>query len=360
MLEFKKLLITSCSVISFAFSLSVCARAAQIESLSVVDNTLYATTDAKDARLYIADCNEGLLSDVIFSDTDENGNVTVKVKNADSCRLFLWDRESLAPVSVSYNLSEGIAYASGSSLPVPSYDFNTYSFDQEDFVMVVSKITEHEIVGFKNGIETAYPLASSVTVCNLSDNLSSVTPGSVVLIATNPLGECGKIELLATLGMPVSSENFENTFGFYSPCDNSTKYQNIVTEMFSRSGSKIVFWHFDENGDKYIPTHVNSSGNTVKTSYPFASDAICYRVGIAMDKDTPIVSLTSGSASLSGVSSMFESTASYHNYIYLRYNTETAKIDQCVLYCIPKNFNPGAGGDGWTDIFSLTPKIIIE
>ncbi len=358
-LKLKKLVITSLAVLALVLSFSAVASAAELDELSVVDNTLYASVSEGNIAVFVAEYDEALLSDVFFAYSDEDGYIELSIGNAEEYKILLWDRNTLAPVSCTYKLVEGRAYAEGSTEPVPEYTITGYSFDQEDYVMIVSAITDNEITGYKAGEATTYSLGEHVTVVGLSDKLDDVVPGSVVLIGTDASGNCAAIELLASMGMPVDPANFENNFGFYSPSDGSEKYQNFVTEMYSKSGNNLVFYHFNEDG-KFIPTYVNAAGKTVKQSYPFVSGAMCYRVGIAMDGETPIVTISSSKASATGEASLFKDTSEYHNYVYLRYDTETQKLTQCVLYCVPKDFNPGAGGDGWTQIFGLGPVVIIE
>ncbi len=360
MLKIKKLLVASLAVTASVFSASICALGAQIDSLSVVDNTIYATATAENSRLYVAEYSEGLLSDAFFADVDEFGNIEIEIGEASDYTLFLWDKESLAPISATYMLKDGVAYMNGSAQPIPQYEFSDYSFNQEDDVMIVSAISETEIKGFKAGVETTYALTDEVAVVGLSDKFEDVVPGSVVLIGTNKLGDCAAIELLASMGIPVDPDNFESDYGIYNPSDGSTRYKNILTEMFSKSGSKVTTYNLPD---------------TTKTTYYFESNNVqCYRVGIAMDGETPIITYTSSAVSSSD---LFENTSQYHHYLYLRFDAEqtktvTVKVDgentkqdvnvvtQCVFYCVPKDFNPGKGDGEYSDIFSLGPIVIIE
>lgn len=360
MLKIKKLLIASMATATFVFSASICASAAQIDSLSVVDNTIYASVSAESARLYVAEYDEALLSDAFFADISEDGNVELTIGEASDYKLFLWDKDSLAPVSVPYNLVEGRAYLEGSTTPVPEYEFSDYAFDLEDDVMIVSSVSEAEIKGFKAGVETSYALTGNVTVLGLSDAFSDVVPGSVVLIGTNKAGNCSAIELLASMGIPVDPANFTDDFGFYKASDGSEKYQNFVNEMYSKSGPKMSIFSLDEGGNRLE----DEDGKVLTTQYQFASSGIlCYRVGIAMDGDTPIISISSSKVSATQYTtppSVFEGTHTHHNYVYLRYNTEKERITQCVVYCVPKDFNPGKGDGDYSDIFSVEPIVIIE
>ncbi len=344
--QIKKLLITSFAVVASVFSVSICAQAAQIEALSVVDNTIYAKVNAENARLYAAEYNGGLLSDAFFGDIDSDGNIELPIGTASDCALFLWDKESLAPISVTYELRDGMAYPKGEETPVPEYEFSSYSFNQDDAVMIVSSISDTEITGFKAGVETTYSFTDEVTVLGLGASIDEVVPGSVVLIGTNALGKCAAIELLATVGIPVDLDVFKANYGVYSPSDGSDRYLNVVDVMFGK-GSNVVTLR-EKYGAKYCFESVNT---------------ICYRVGIAMDGDTPVITYKSDKVY---PTTLFENTASYNNLLYLRVDKEKSNanydglVTQCVIYCIPKNFNPGAGDGEYSDIFSAKPVVIIE
>ncbi|MBR5535503.1 MAG: hypothetical protein IKU60_02510 [Clostridia bacterium] len=342
MLKFKKLIVASLAVAASMFSASICAGAAQIDCLSIVDNTLYASVTAENGRLYVAERNEGLLSDAFFADIGDDGIIELPVGKASEYTLYLWDKDSLAPISATYNVVDGVAYMDGSTTAVPEYDFADYTFNQDDDVMIVSAISEDAITGFKAGVETTYPLTDTVTILGLSDSVEDVVPGSVVLIGTNKKGDCAAIELLASIGIPVDEEVFKADYGTHNPSDGSTGYVNMLNMLFSKSSIKLKFIN-DDN------------------SYSFESgDVQCYRVGIAMEGDTPIITYTASSASAPKTATVFKSTAEFSHYVYARVNTETSKITQCVFYCVPKDFNPGAGDDEYTDIFSLKPIVIIE
>lgn len=335
------------------FSASICASAAQIESLSFLDKTIYAQADVENARLFAVERNEGVLVDAFFADI-ENGAVELPVGEASEYALYLWDKESLAPVCATYKLVNGKAYMDGSSEPVPEYEFASYSFDQDDDVMIVSSISETEIKGFKAGVETTYTLTDEVAVLGLSDKLADVVPGSVVLIGTNKVGNCAAIELLASLGLPVNEELFKSNYGVYSPSDGSTQYENVVSIVFAKSGSKIT---------------AGTSSNK-KTYLAQSSSLKCYRVGIAMNGDTPIVSVSEKLISGIDDASPIKSTSEFSNYIFLRVDTEQSKtlsgttyqglVTQCIVYSVPKNFDPGKGDGEYSDIFGVEPTVIID
>ena len=209
-----------------------------------------------------------------------------------------------------------------------------YTFNQEDNVMVVSTIGDDYIEGYKAGVLTRYNFASSVEVVGLSNSIADVVPGSVVLVGTTTAGECGGIELLASLGLPINGELFESKFGVYAASDGSTMYTNVVTEMYSKSSTKITCLNADET----------------KTVYSFLTKCMCYRVGIATEGDTTTVTVTGAKVTTSP--SIFGKTSDYHNYMYLRYNTETSKVVECVYYCVPKDLD-FSGDDEYSGIFSI-------
>ena len=219
-----------------------------------------------------------------------------------------------------------------------------YTFNQEDNVTIVSSVTGEYIKGFKAGEEVEYTLSETVTLMGLAQSMEDVVPGSVILTGVNADGDVAAIELVASLGLPIDPDGFEEDFGVHDAADGSTKYKNVVTEMFSKSGSKITTQNLPD---------------TTKTTYKFEStSAMCYRVGIAMDGDTPVI--TAKGNKISTYPSIFESTAEYHNYLYLRYNSETGKVKECVFYCVPKNLDFSGDGE-YSDIFSLDDyRIIIE
>lgn len=359
MLKFKKLLVASSAIAALVFSASICASAdAQIDSLSRVDNTIYAKVSAENARLYAVARDEGLLSDVFFKDIGDDGNVELPVGEASEYALYLWDKESLAPISAPYKLVDNKAYAEGNDVPVPEYEFsmdeNAYTFNQEDDVMIVSAIDENQIKGFKAGVEVTYSLVDEVVVVGLSDKIEDVVPGSVVLIGTNKQGDCAAVELLASLGLPINEELFKSGYGVYTPSDGSTRYENVVNIVYSKSGGKIT---------------VGTSNN--KKTYLAQSNSLkCYRVGLAMDGDTPVISCSERLISGTGENAPIKSTSEYSNYIFLRIDTEQSKtsgsvtyeglITQCVVYSVPKNFDPGKGDGEYSDIFNLEPIVIIE
>lgn len=217
-----------------------------------------------------------------------------------------------------------------------------YTFNQEDNVTIVSEVGKGYIKGIKAGEEVRYTLAETITVMGLAQTMDEVVPGSVILTGVNGEGDVSAIELLASLGLPVNPEGFEEDFGVYDAADGSTKYKNVVTEMYSKSGSKIV--------GQNLP-------DTTKTTYIFeSSSSMCYRVGIAMSGDTPVITATGNK--ISKYPSIFESTAEYHNYLYLRYSSETGKVKECVYYCVPKDLDFTGGGE-YSDIFSLDDYVVI-
>ncbi|MBQ8541190.1 MAG: hypothetical protein IJ435_06920 [Clostridia bacterium] len=217
-----------------------------------------------------------------------------------------------------------------------------YTFDQEDNVTIVKSIENGYITGIKAGEEVTYSLADAVTVMGLAESMEDIVPGCVIMVGYNKNEDVAAIELLASLGLPINPESFEADFGVYDASDGSTKYKNVVTEMYSKSGSKITAQNLPD---------------TTKTAYRFeSSSSMCYRVGIAMSGDTPVITATG--SKITTYPSIFENTSKYHNYLYFRYNSETERVKECVFYCVPKDLDFSGDGE-YSDIFSLDDYVVI-
>ena len=217
-----------------------------------------------------------------------------------------------------------------------------YTFDQEDNVTIVSSVTGEYITGIKAGEEVTYSLADTITVMGLAESMEDIVPGCVIMVGYNKDDEVAAVELLASLGLPINPEGFEEDFGVYDASDGSTKYKNVVTEMYSKSGNKLTCQNLPD---------------TTKTVYNFASSSsMCYRVGIAMSGETPVITATG--SKISTYPSIFENTSKYHNYLYFRYNSETGKVKECVFYCVPKDLDFSGDGE-YSDIFSLDDYVVI-
>lgn len=316
--KFNKLISALLVALGLFSSASICAAAAQIDALSVIDNKVYASISGGDATLFAAEYDGGLLSDAFFAKSSE-GYVELPVGNGNEYKLFLWDRESLAPVSCSYNLIDGKAYAHNSSKALPEL----FSFNEEDSVTVVASISETELTGFKAGEEISIPLANNVHVFGLSDNIADVTPGSVVFIGESTDGKCAAIQLLATIGTPVNGETFKSHFGVYDDLFGTGKYSNVVGEMFGKMGTTMQ-------------VKIDSEG-TKETCQFTSTKTMCYKVNISVSEDGVSVSCDGGKVNASP--SIFGDTSKEHNYLYLRRNNETGKITQCVYYIVSKNLD---------------------
>lgn len=311
------------------------------------DGTMTARTEGNGA--YTGDLffnvestlNENGGTDVVITplgDADGFGNV-ISIASWWQEYIRINNNNSVATKYISNVKMENGALSFTFTLP----DTVEYTFNQEDNVTIVSEITATEIKGFKGGNPVTYTLAETVTILGLAEYLSDVVPGSVILTAENKNGDVAAVELLASLGMPINPEAFEADFGVHDAADGSSKYKNIVTEMYSKTGTKLTC---------HMP-------DTTKTAYTFESNSsMCYRVGIAMDGDTPVV--TAAGSKISAYPSIFENTSKYHNYLYFRYNAETGKVKECVFYCVPKDLDFSGDGE-YSDIFSLdTYRVIIE
>ncbi len=222
-------------------------------------------------------------------------------------------------------------------------DANDYTFNQEDNVTIITEVTDTYIKGIKAGEAVAYSIGDNICLAGRANGMEDVVPGSVALIAEKD-GVCKAVELLASLGMPINPENFEDDFGVYDASDGSSKYKNVVSEMYSKSGTKIV---------------CTNKLDGKKTAYVFEStNSMCYRVGIAMDGDKPVITATG--SKISTYPTIFENTSDYHNYLYLRYDSESEKVVECVFYCVPKDIDFSGDGE-YSDIFGLDDyRVIIE
>ncbi len=312
----------------------------------------YTTDGTMSARVTGNGAYTGDLFFNVTSSVNEDGSTAVTVTPLgesdgffNSVTIASWWKDY---VRINNNNSVAVNYISDEKIEngVLSFKFDVvdYTFNQDDNVTVVSEVGDGYIKGFKAGSEVTYNLADKVKVLGLSTSMDDIVPGCVILEGYNAEGKVRAIELLASLGLPVNPDEFEADFGVYDASDGSTKYKNVVTEMYSKSGSKLTCQNLPD---------------TTKTVYAFESgSAMCYRVGIAMDGDTAVVTATG--SKISTYPSIFENTAKYHNYLYLRYNSETEKVKECVFYCVPKDFNFSGDGE-YSDIFSLDNyRVIIK
>lgn len=254
-------------------------------------------------------------------------------------------------IRINNNNSVAVNYISNAKLENGSLSFTfklpstvDYTFNQEDNVTIVKQVTADTITGIKGGEDVTYSLADTITIMGLAKSMDDIVPGCVIMVGTNSDGDVAAIELLASLGFPINPTLYESSFGIYTAADGSSKYQNIVTEMFSKSGTKITCHNLPD---------------TTKTVYRFeTTSSMCYRVGIAVDNGTPVI--TAKGNKISTYPSIFENTSLYHNYVYFRYNTESGKVKECVFYCVPKDLDFTGDGE-YSEIFSLDDyRIIIQ
>lgn len=343
--KIKKLLLAAFVLAVIFLSFSVCAFGAGIESLSAEGGVLRASVSGENAALYAVRYNGAILADVFFSEADSSGNIEMNIGDGEGYSLYLWNKVTLSPLSLPYSLKDGRAYAEGSSDPVPSYA--SYTFDQDVNVVIVSSVSDTLIKGYQAGVEKSFPLASSVTVLGLSDKFEDIVPGCVILPSVPVNGEYNAVELLASIGIPVDPNIFLNSMGSYAPSDGSAAYKNILSKFYQSGGIMGIFV-FDD------------SSFSTKTKYTFENiSSKVHRVGIAIDEDgNVVVSLTS--QKIYSTDYPFPSTYEYNNYVYLRYRESDSRVTEAVLYCVPTNFNPGAGDGEYSDIWSSGNRVIIE
>lgn len=343
--KFKKLLLAAFVFAVLFFSFTVCAFGAGIESLSAECGVLRARVSGENAALYAVRYNGAALADIFFAEADADGSIEMNIDEGEGYSLYLWNKVTLSPLSLPYSLKDGRAYAEGSSEPVPAY--TAYTFDQDVNVVVVSSVSDTLITGYQAGVEQSFPLSSSVTVLGRSDKFEDIVPGCVILPSVPVNGEYNAIELLASIGIPVDPDLFKNSIGTYAPADGSTAYRNIISKFYSRPTSLCI--------DAYDDPSLSS-----KTRYTFENQhSKVHKVGIAVDDDGNVdVSVTS--TNISSSATPFESTFAYSNYVYLRYRESDSRVTEAVLYCVPTNFNPGAGDGEYSDIYSSGSRVIIE
>lgn len=283
----------------------------------------------------------------VESTVNDDGSTVVVIRPlgeedefANSVTIASWWKDY---VRVNNNNSEAKGYISEDKIEgnVLSFTFTppkqvNYSFNQDDSVTVVSEIGENSIKGFKDGKAVEYTLAKDVEVLGLTNDMGDVVPGSVILEGYDEDGKVSAIDVLARVGEKLDGKQFEEDYGVHMPGDGSEDYKNIVTCMFSKSGKNLVC--------RNLP-------DTTKVTYTVESNNVKgYRVGIQKTEEGTTVSVKEGK--VSAYPSIFESTANYNNYLYLRYNVKTGKVKECVYYCIPRS-NDFTGDGEYSDIFSL-------
>ncbi|MBR5535357.1 MAG: hypothetical protein IKU60_01780 [Clostridia bacterium] len=252
-------------------------------------------------------------------------------------------------IRINNNNTEVVTYISNAELKdgVLSFTFTipqedeVYDFDEEGSVTVVSEVGDGYIKGFKNGAEVTYALANKVEPMGLAESMDEIVPGCVIMEGYNSKGQVGAVELLASIGMPVNPDVFTASYGVYDAVE-GTKYKNVVTKMTGKSGAKLT-----------CQTPLDSA----KVYYTAESGAMAYRVGVAMSGDEPVISIRSSEIA-KRKPSVFDDSSKFDHYIYLRYNTETSKVKECILYCVPKDLDFSGDGE-YSDIFSLDSYRVI-
>ena len=349
--KFKKLLIVSFMVSAFFLMFSICSYAAQIESLSVSEGVLRATLSEESVRFYIAGYDDGVFSVAFFADSGENGYVELTIGDADDCSIYLWEADSLKPLSLPYALKNGRAYADNSDEPVPEYSVadpdepgtepdepgtepNEFVYDQSMGVVIVTSITETELKGYQNGKEVSFSLSGDVAVEGYADSLDKVLPGYIVLPALNDEGVCGKIDVMMTLALAekvsegklyyvTDPKSISDKLGVNSPSDGSEKYRNIVFEYVKDSLSA-----------KDASLKVKNGTDQDVYEFESASSPI-YRVTLSGSTDATNVTVDSSTVSGESLFKYRKNSLSifdtYFNYLFLRYNTETGKVTEAIL-----------------------------
>jgi hypothetical protein len=318
---------------------SVCAQAAQIESLSVENGVLRATISGDDVAVYAADYEGALLSDVFFEAADDNGYVEINVGDKDELTVYLWNKETLSPLSLPYSVKDGRATVEGSDSPIPAY--SSYEFDQTENIVIVKSVSDELITGWQSGVEKDFPITKDVTVVGISDDFADVVPGSVILPSVPQNGKSSAVELIASIGIPVNSPDVINeSLGVRSTFDNFDGVENVFSRFYR--------WSNATSSTPSIQVRI-SSGSDLAV-YTFSKNCPVYKFNIETDEsDNPVYSLTTGLITTKNILL----GSSYYNYIYMRYNENSGLVSEAVVYSVPRNYDPGAGGDGWTNIFCV-------
>lgn len=294
------------------------------------------------------DGNGKYTGDVFFDvesceNEDKSTSVTIRALGKDdgflnSVSIASWWKDY---VRINNNHSVAKGYICNEKIEdnVLSFDFvmpgkMDCTFDYEAAVFIVEEVGDDYIKGFRNGEEETLDITSCVKVLGLGSKKSDIVCGSVILEGYDSDGKVSAVEMLATAGVPMNAATFEECYGEYLPWNNSEKYTNVVAKMTKKRGNSIVCIN---GGDE--------------KSYSFASSySKCTRVIVTKDGDD--VSLEINYSNISDYPSIFENTSKYNNYVYLKCNNETGKVEECVYYCVPKKLDFSGDGE-YSDIFSL-------
>ncbi len=304
---------------------------------------------SEDGTMSARESGNGKYTGDIFFDVqscendDKSTSVTIRVLGedegfAESVSIASWWKDY---VRVNNNHSVAKGYICNEKIEdnVLTFDFVMpgkfdCTFNYDSAVFVVKEVGDDYIKGFRSGEETTLETTDGLKVLGIGSKIEDILPGSVIMEGYNQSGNVCAVEILATVGIPVSGETFEKNYGNRSPWNNSEKYTNTVAKLTKKRGNSIVCIN---GGDE--------------KSYSFESSySKCTKVII--EEDGNDVSVDVKYSNISDYPSIFENTSKYNNYVYLKYNNETDKVTECVYYCIPKKLDFSGDGE-YSDIFSL-------
>ncbi len=304
-------------------SLSVCCRAAQIDSLSVRDGVLdaYVTglPETDETKLYVAEEEADGVVSAVNSYPIENGKAegTFTLTNDRTCKIYVWD-ETLSPLMLSYDLIGGRAYAANGDICVP-----------QSSVIVVSEVSGGLLKGYEAGNEVQYFLTESVEVTGLASDISNVLPGSVVAPLFDREERIVSLELLAGLDGDNDEALLKANCGEHAAADGSERYANVVGVYYSTSINRMTVRFVGdefEDGDE-------------KHTYTFESAAKRYVVHMS---DSGALEKVDVSADWSGLQ---EIDGSGLVYVYLRCDTADDTVTEAVFYYFTEDADITDGGE---------------
>lgn len=208
-----------------------------------------------------------------------------------------------------------------------TFDLEKYLFDQTENVMIVGSVSDKEITGFRGGEAVSYEFNGRIDVMGLSDNRDDIMPGAVILPALDANGKCGAVDILALPG-----ERMAEYYGVHEPSDGSQTYSNIVGRYSGKDGTTVkVFFPPEQE----------------KTNYVFTSRKSKYYRFSNADGETKVTQYNISNKD--GI----PQTSEYNVYIYMRYNNETGRVTEAVMYATPTDYNPGAGDGDYSPVYRL-------
>lgn len=305
---------------------SICANAAQIDSLSVRNGILdaYVTglseADAANAKLYaVSEEVDGVVSVAnSYSITDGKAEGTADCLDGKNGKIYVWNAGTLSPLMLDYDLIDGRAYAKDSEVSAP-----------QSSVILVCEVSGGTLKGYEAGCEVQYTFADSVEVTGISNNISDVQPGSVVSPLFNREGCIVSLEILTSLGEENDDAVLKAYCGEHDAADGSERYKNIVGVYYSALLNTITVRFVGDEFEDGDEQH----------KYAIESSAVRYVVHMSDDGAVDAVDVN---ADWSALSEIDESNLVY---VYLRYDTVDNVINEAVFYYFSEDADITDGGE---------------